>query len=116
MAFLPDGRLLVTQKAGQLRLVSADGATVSGPISGVPTVDDGGQGGLLDVALDPSFNVTSNRRIYLAYSEPGPVGSGINGTAVASAELNATLTAVENLKVIFQQLPQKASAGHFGLG
>jgi glucose/arabinose dehydrogenase len=115
MAFLPDGRLLVTQKAGQLRLVSADGATVSPPITGgVPTVDDAGQGGLLDVALDPSFDLATNRRIYLAYSEPGPVGSGINGTAVASADLNATLTALENVKVIFQQLPKKASAGHYG--
>jgi len=112
MAFLPDGRLLVTQKAGQLRLVSADGATVSGPISGVPTVDSAGQGGLLDVALDPAFSLTANRRIYLAYSEPGP--SGTNGTAVARADLNPSLTALENVKVIFQQLPKKTSAGHYG--
>ena len=60
------------------------------------------------------FDLATNRRIYLAYSEPGPVGSGTNGTAVASADLNASLTALENVKVIFQQLPKKASAGHYG--
>ena len=74
---------------------------MSGPISGVPTVDSAGQGGLLDVALDPAFSLTANRRIYLAYSEPGP--SGTNGTAVARADLNPSLTALENVKVIFQQ-------------
>ena len=93
-------------------LVSASGATVSAPISGVPTVDSGGQGGLLDVALDPKFELTINRRIYLAYSEPGP--NGTNGTAVARADLNSTLTALENVTVIFHQTPKKVSQGHYG--
>jgi glucose/arabinose dehydrogenase len=114
MAFLPDGRLLVTQKAGSLVLVSANGATVSAAITGVPPVDSGGQGGLLDVALDPAFNLATNRRIYLAYSEPDPAGSGTNGTAVARANLNASLTALENVQVVFQQLPKKVSQGHYG--
>ena len=112
MAFLADGRLLVTQKAGSLVLVSSNGATVSAPISGVPTVDSAGQGGLLDVALDPKFDVATNRRIYLAYSEPGT--NGTNGTAVARADLNASMTALENVMVIFQQTPKKVSQGHFG--
>ena len=112
MKFLPDGRLLVTQKGGTLVLVSADGATISAPITGVPAVDANGQGGLLDVALDPAFNLASNRRIYLAYSEPG--SGGTNGTAVARADLNAALTALDNVTVIFQQMPKKVSQGHYG--
>jgi glucose/arabinose dehydrogenase len=111
MAFLPDGRILVTQKPGSLVLLSATGTTQA-TISGVPVVDSAGQGGLLDVALDPKFDLATNRRIYLAYSEPGP--SGTNGTAVARADLNAALTALENVIVIFQQLPKKVSQGHYG--
>ena len=111
MAFLPDGRALVTQKPGSLVLLSATGA-VQTTISGVPAVDAGGQGGLLDVALDPQFNLSTNRRIYLAYSEPGP--NGTNGTAVARADLNAGLTALENVAVVFQQAPKKVSQGHYG--
>lgn len=111
MAFLPDGRVLVTQKPGSLVLLSATG-TVQTTISGVPAVDAGGQGGLLDVALDPQFNLSTNRRIYLAYSEPGP--NGTNGTAVARADLNVGLTALENVEVIYQQLPKKVSGGHYG--
>ena len=111
MAFLPDGRLLVTQKSGSLVLLSADGLTKS-TISGAPTVDAAGQGGLLDVALDPKFDLASNRRIYLAYSEPG--ANGTNGTAVARADLDAALTALQNVTVIFQQMPKKVSQGHYG--
>jgi glucose/arabinose dehydrogenase len=109
MAFLPDGRLLVTQKGGILALVSANGQAVA-TVSGAPAVDASGQGGLLDVVLDPQFAV--NRRIYLAFSEPGPSGS--NGTAVARARLNDTATALEDVAVIFQQSPKKVSSGHYG--
>lgn len=112
LAFLPDGRMLITQKGGTLVLVSADGATVSAPITGVPSVDSSGQGGLLDVALDPQFDLSTNRRIYLAYSEPA--AGGTNRTAVARANLNAALTALEGVSVIFQQMPAKASSGHYG--
>ena len=64
---LPDGRLLVTQKAGTLVIVGANGQTLSAPIAGVPAVDASGQGGLLDVALDPQF--AANRRVYLASTQ-----------------------------------------------
>ena len=110
MTFHPDGRLLVTQKGGTIVIVSANGTTISAPISGVPAVDSSGQGGLLDVALDPQFAI--NRRLYLAYSE---LGTGGNGTAVARAELNVTDTGLNNLTVIFRQMPKKSgTSGHYG--
>ena len=110
MAFLPDGRLLVTQKGGSLVIVSANGQSISAPVGGVPTVDARDQGGLLDVAIDPQF--ATNRRVYLAYSE---LVGGENGTAVARGPLNAASTALEKVTVIFRQLPKKAnSTGHYG--
>jgi len=112
MAFLPDGRLLITEKAGRIRLASADGATLS-TVAGAPTVIATGQGGLLDVALDPAF--ASNRRIYLAFSEAG-TGSeaGLSGTAVFRAELNVAGTQLENGVVIFRQVPKVSGSGHYG--
>ncbi|HLL18668.1 MAG TPA: PQQ-dependent sugar dehydrogenase [Rubrivivax sp.] len=111
LAFLPDGRLLVTEKAGRLRVVT--GNAVSPPISGVPEVDAGGQGGLFDVLVAPDF--ASSRRIWLSYAEPGTgTEAGRNGLAVGSGVLNATQTAVEQWQVIFRQSPKVASRGHFG--
>ena len=111
MAFLPDGGgLLVTQKAGALVIVSANGQSVSAPLAGVPAVDASGQGGLLDVALDPAF--ASNRLVYLAYSE---LVGGANGTAVARGTLNAARTGLDNVQVIFRQAPKKTgTSGHYG--
>lgn len=107
MAFLPDGRLLVTEKAGRLRLVSADGARKVS-LTGVLTVDDNGQGGLLDVAIDPEF--ASNSLIYLSFSEPGPGRTA--GTSVFRAKLfGAQLT---EGAVIWRQAPKVRSAHHFG--
>ncbi|MGB5131784.1 MAG: PQQ-dependent sugar dehydrogenase [Steroidobacteraceae bacterium] len=107
LVFLPDGRLLVTERPGRLRYVTMQGA-VSEPIAGVPAVYAKGQGGLLDVALDPDFSVNST--IYLSYAEPGD--GDLNGTAVARAKLDgAQLT---GLKVIFRQMPKVASENHFG--
>jgi glucose/arabinose dehydrogenase len=108
LAFLPDGRMLVTERAGRLRLVGADGK-LSAPISGVPNVAARGQGGLLDVVLDPGF--AQNRTIYLSFAEPRAGGSG---TSVARARLNERGTALEGMKVIFQQMPTIASNLHFG--
>src|SRR5688572_9023735 len=84
LTFLPDGRMLVTEKPGRLRIVSADGKTMSEPVAGLPAVDARGQGGLLDVALDPAFQ--KNQLVYWSYSEPGE-GQGMNNTAVARGRL-----------------------------
>jgi len=108
LAFLPDGGMLVTERSGSLRHVDKDGE-LSQPIGGVPEVDTNGQGGLLDVALAPDFG--TSRMIYLSYAEPGEGG---NGTAVARGTLNAEMTALENLEVIFQQAPKVQSRAHFG--
>ena len=111
MAFLPDGRCLVTQKGGSLVLVSADGKTVGAPLSGVPTVRSAGQGGLLDVALDPDF--ATEPWVYLSYSEPGIGGeAGLAGTAVARGRLVGD--ALRDVAVIFRQTPKVAGNGHYG--
>ena len=109
MAFLPGGSVLVTERGGTLRIVSPQG-TVSAPISGMPPVDSRGQGGLLDVVLDPAF--ASNQRIYFSFAQKG--ANDTNSTAVARAELNISTLALGNVKVIFEQLPKVVSTGHFG--
>jgi glucose/arabinose dehydrogenase len=108
LAFLPDGRLLVTEREGNLYVVSKDGA-LSQPLGGVPEVDARGQGGLLDVAIDPDF--ASNRLVYLSYAEPGDGG---NSTAVARGVLNEDATALSDVQVIFSQKPKLPSTKHFG--
>ena len=110
VAFLPDGRFLVTERAGRLRLIGADGA-VGSPIAGLPAIAAGGQGGLLDVVTDSAF--ASNRTVYLCYSEPEARGPG-NSTAMARAELSADGRRLENLRVVFSQQPKVASRSHFG--
>lgn len=108
IAFMPDGRMLVTEKRGNLRVVGEDG-TLSDPLSGVPEVDARGQGGLLDVAIDPAFG--DNRLVYLSFAESGEGGSG---TAVARGRLSDDLNALEDVEVIFRQQPKVASTAHFG--
>jgi aldose sugar dehydrogenase len=111
LAFLPDGRMLVTGRTGSLRLYTANAQSFS-LISGLPVLDTGGQGGLLDVVLDPDFG--SNRRIYFSFSETDSGNANLNGTAVARAELDTGAMALVNLQVIYRQLPKVASSGHFG--
>jgi aldose sugar dehydrogenase len=111
LAFLPDGRMLITERSGRLRLMAADGSS-SALVGGVPAVAAVGQGGLLDVVLDPAF--ASNRRIYLSFSEADPANASRNGTAVARAELDAAALALRNLTVIYRQSPKVASIAHFG--
>ena len=106
LAFLPDGRALVTERIGRLRVVWPDGG-VSAPLDGVPAVDASGQGGLLDVALDPAF--AENRLVYLSYAEPGEGGAG---TAVARGQLGEY--GLEGVQVVYRQQPKVAGGNHFG--
>jgi glucose/arabinose dehydrogenase len=111
LAFLPDGRMLVTEKPGRLRVVSADGKTLSEPVAGLPAVDARGQGGLLDVSLDPAFQ--KNQLIYWSFSEPRD--AMMNNTAVARGRfVDGAAPRVENVQVIFHQTPSLASTLHFG--
>lgn len=111
LAFLPDGRLLVTERPGRLRIVAKDG-TLSDPIAGVPDVVATGQGGLLDVALTPDF--ASSSMIVLSYAEKR--GWFTNGTSVARAKLvlDGAGGRLEDVTVIFQQEPPINSYHHFG--
>jgi glucose/arabinose dehydrogenase len=106
LAFLPDGRILVTERPGRLRIVGKDGK-VSSPLGGVPAVQARGQGGLLDVAVDPRFE--ENRLVYLSYAEPGEGGAG---TAVARGRLGEGR--LEDVTVIYRQQPKVEGNGHFG--
>lgn len=110
MVFLPDGRALVTEKGGTLRIVTQAGVK-SAPLGGVPTVAAGGQGGLLDVTLHPNF--ASNALVYLSFSESGTGGSGLavaRGTLVDDAG-GPRLTGVST---IWRQAPKVSGSGHFG--
>jgi glucose/arabinose dehydrogenase len=111
LAFLPNGKMLVTERPGRLRVVSADGKTMSEPVAGLPAVDSRGQGGLLDVALDPAF--ATNQLIYWSYAEPRDANE--NNTAVARGRfVDGAAPKVENVQVIFHQAPSMASPLHFG--
>lgn len=110
VAFLPAGRFLVTEKAGRMRVVEADGK-LGAPLAGLPPVAAGGQGGLLDVLADSDYE--RNRTLYFCFSEPEAGGSA-NGTALARAQLSADGTRLDNLRIIFSQRPKVASRAHFG--
>src|SRR3712207_980094 len=109
LALLPDGRMLVTEKEGRLRIVGADGVK-SAPLAGAPRVSARGQGGLLDVALDSKF--ADNRIVFLSYAEDR--GGGQAGTSVARARLNTAGTGLEGLQVIFRQEPSHSGRNHYG--
>ena len=106
VGFLPDGRMLVTEKTGRLRYVSKDGK-LSPPVKGVPPVAHVGQGGLLDVAVDPDF--ARNQTIFFSFAEPGKRGQG---TAVARAVLDGQT--LRDVKIIFRQFPKSGGGLHFG--
>jgi glucose/arabinose dehydrogenase len=110
MAFLPDGRALVTERPGRLRLVGKEGK-VSAPLVGVPEVAAGGQGGLLDVALGPDF--AASKAIFLSYAEPRQGGSATS-VARARLELDGDGGRLEDVKVIFRQQPAAFGFMHFG--
>jgi aldose sugar dehydrogenase len=106
LAFLPDGRMLVTERAGRLRIVDRNGA-LSEPLAGVPQVRAGGQGGLLDVALSPNF--AQDRLVYLSFSEPGEGGAG---TAVTRGQLGER--GLEGAQTIWRQHPKVSGSIHWG--
>jgi aldose sugar dehydrogenase len=108
LAFLPDGRMLVTERPGRIRIITPDGA-LSPPLTGVPSVSARNQGGLLDIALDPDF--AANRFVYVTFAEPR---SGGNGTSVARLRLNAGGTGFDQSQVIFRQEPTHNGGHHFG--
>ena len=109
LAFLPDGRMLVTEKAGAMRIVAVDGK-VGEPLQGLPRVESAGQGGLLDVVLDPKF--ADNALVYWSFSEADPEGGNGNSTAVARGRLEGN--SLRDVRVIFRQAPKFASGAHFG--
>lgn len=111
MEFLPDGRLLVTEKKGRLLVVSADGAA-SLPVAGVPEVDHGGQGGLGDIILHPDF--ADNGIVYLSYAEAGPDDTRGAAVAMARLSLSADGGSLSDLRVIWRQVPKVVGRGHFG--
>ena len=111
MVFLPNGKALVTERVGYLRLMGADGTLAPQAVGGLPAVDNRGQGGLLDVAIDPGF--ATNGLVYWSYSEPRE--SGMNNTAVARGKfVEGPPARVENVQVIYHQTPSMTSQMHFG--
>lgn len=105
---LPDGRFLITEKEGDMRIVTKEG-TLSEPINGILKVNDDGQGGLLGLALDPSFK--TNRMVYWVFSEKEPDG---NLTAVAKGRLSDDEKNIENAQVIYRATPAHNSSLHYG--
>ncbi len=108
MTFLPDGRMLVTEKTGTLLLVSADGKTKT-PVTGIPAVDSAGQGALKDVVLAPGF--AKNRQVYFSYSEAGDGGKGVvlaRGTLADGGS-----PALNNVQTLFKATPYVTGNGHY---
>jgi aldose sugar dehydrogenase len=110
VAFLPDGRRLVTEKGGSLRVIASDGR-LGAPLAGLPAISAGGQCGLLDVVADPAF--ASNQRIFFTFAEPGEGG---NSTAVGRARLTGAPGSerLEDVRTIFSQKPKMNSRHHCG--
>lgn len=113
MAFIENGNILVTERPGRLRVIAPDGK-VSPPVTGLPAISVGGQGGLLDLVADRDY--ANNRRVYFCYAEPDPdnPASRANSTALAAARLSADRTRLEDVQVLFRQMPKIASSLHFG--
>lgn len=110
MSFLPDGRLLVTEKYGALKLLDPDSGAI-GDISGVPEVRSAGQGGFGDIVLHPDFAM--NNLVYISYAESGEGGSSA-AVARATLSLNGNNGELQNLEVIWRQFPKVSGNGHFG--
>ncbi len=111
LAFLPDGRLLVTERPGRMRLIGKDGR-LSPPLHNVPTVQAAGQGGLLDVTLRPDF--TSSKLIYFSFSEPREGGGSATAVGRAKLVLDGDGGRLDDVKVVFRQQPATGGTRHFG--
>jgi len=111
LALLPDGRMLVTEKKGNLLIVTQQGE-IARKVSGVPNVDYGGQGGLADVALHPQF--AQNRLVYLSFAEGGP--GGTRGAAVVRCVLEESEddARLSNVEIVWRQYPKMFGFGHYG--
>ncbi len=112
LAFLPDGRMLVTERAGRLRVIEKDGALDPKPVEGLPRVDPQGQGGLLDVVLHPRF--ADNGWIYLSYAQRDEAGA--NGTEVARGKLGGEPGSyrLQQVETLFRMQPKSRAGQHFG--
>ena len=112
LAFLPDGRYLVNERPGRMRVVESSGR-LNAALKGLPAIAAAGQGGLLDMVLDSDF--ANNRQLYFCFAEPGQgAHQGKSSTALARARLSADATKLENVQIIFSQRPKIDSALHFG--
>ncbi|MES2625107.1 MAG: PQQ-dependent sugar dehydrogenase [Pseudomonadota bacterium] len=110
MAFLPDGRLLISEKRGALKLHTVDGETLD--VTGVPDVEYGGQGGFGDIVLHPEF--ADNQLVYFSYAEPGDGDRAGAAVARAKLELNANGGQLADAEVIWRQNPKVSGRGHYG--
>ena len=108
IALLPGSRFLITEKAGNMRIITASGA-VGAPLNGIPSVNSAGQGGLLGLCVDPNFS--TNRMVYWTFSETLPDG---NLLAVARGSLSADETSMENVKVIYRATPAYSGFLQYG--
>lgn len=113
LTFIGNGDMLVTERPGRLRLVTANGE-VGAPIQGLPAIQAGGQGGLLDLVTDSDF--ASNRTVYFCFTSPdsSKPGSGLSSTALAAARLSVDRTRLEHVRTLFRQTPSHAGGLHFG--
>lgn len=111
LAPLPNGDFLVSERAGSIRVVDAHGR-VGPPLQGVPQVASEGQGGLLDLVLDRGFE--HNRRVFFCFSEPDPTNASRSSTALASATLSERADRLQDVRVLFHQMPRVRSGQHFG--
>jgi len=111
LAFIDDGKMLITERDGRLRIIGADGA-VGQPLTGLPEIVAQRQGGLLDLIADSNF--AQNRTIYFCYTRPDPERSGFNSTALAAAELSADHRSIEGVRDLFVQSPSYRGGFHFG--
>ena len=110
MTFLPDGRALVTEKAGEMILFDPRNGTMI-PIAGIPRVDSAGQGGLMDVVLSPSF--ATDKKVYFSFSEKGPGGKGVALATGLFAQASDGTTKLDDVKTIFRANPYVEGDGHY---